>query len=755
MPNFLDELNDVQRAAVTHEKGAALVVAGPGSGKTRVLTYRIANLIEQGVAPWNILSLTFTNKSAKEMKERIALVVGEERASRVWAGTFHSIFARLLRSEATKIGYTSNFTIYDSEDSKSLLRTIIKELNLAKETYNENAILTRISSAKTNLISPKAYEQNNELMVQDQATKRPFIHKIYQEYINRCKRSDAMDFDDLLYQTFILLHQNEDVLAKYRARFTHFLVDEFQDTNHLQYAILKKLAKYPGSNENIAVVGDDAQSIYAFRGATIENILNFEKDFSALKVFKLEQNYRSTPHIVDAANEVITNNRRQIKKTIWTDKPDGQRIKVIKSATDHEEAKRVADLILEQKNRYHLLNSDIAILYRTNAQSRTFEEALRRLNLQYRVYGGMSFYQRKEVKDVIAYLRLITNPNDDEALRRIINFPRRSIGDATVEKLGALAAEKNQSLWSTLPAYEGTPREKNALQSFIALMTTAMQRALKANAYEMAQFIVKQSGLLDTLKLDTTLEGIGRMDNVNALLDAISEFVNNDEVIDEATVPDKSLQTYLQNIALIADFNQNDGENKSTDVITLMSVHSAKGLEFKSVIVGGMEEGLFPSFMSQDTPEGYDEERRLFYVAITRAQQFLALTYATSRYKFGQMKYAEPSSFLNEIDAKHLEGMGSLSGFKKAAPVIERARVTGNFKPFSKPNAPMIDEKDFKPSATEKIKEKMNVLHLRFGKGEVRGIEGGKDNPIAAIYFEDAKEIKKIALKFAKLQILE
>jgi DNA helicase II / ATP-dependent DNA helicase PcrA len=751
MASYLNELNEIQRQAVTTMTGPVLVVAGPGSGKTRVLTYRIAHMIEQGVAPWEILALTFTNKSAREMKDRIEKVVGQ-KAQRIWAGTFHSIFARILRGEAEKIGYTSNFTIYDSDDSKALIRTIVKDMNLTKDVYNENAILTRISSAKSNLISPKAYEQDAELMSQDRTSKRPYFHKIYAEYVIRCKRGGAMDFDDLLYQLYILLSQNPDIADKYRQRFKYLMVDEFQDTNYLQYMIIKKLVVYPESSENICVVGDDAQSIYGFRGATIENILNFQSDFKGLNTFKLEQNYRSTHHIVEAANEVIGYNRKQIKKTIWTDKLAEQRIKVLKTQSDQEEAKRVADIILEQKNRYHLQNKDFAILYRTNSQSRPFEEALRRLNMSYRIFGGMSFYQRKEVKDVIAYLRLITNQNDDEALRRIINIPRRGIGDATVEKIGQLASEKGQTLWATLPQYEGTAREKNAIHSFVVMMQAFIDRAKKANAYEIAAYIVKQSTLMDTLKQDTTLEGIGRLDNVVALLDAINEFVENDEIIDEIIVPDKTLSTYLQNIALVTDADKDGGE---ADNITLMSVHSAKGLEFKSVIIGGLEDDLFPSFMSKDTPEGLDEERRLFYVAITRAEKYLTLAYATSRYRNGQMKYGQPSRFLDEIKPEHLDGMGGLLNNIQSKGAVERAKVSGLFtKNTVKTPEPRIDPKDFNASPTEKIQKGQRILHLRFGEGLVLNIEGARDNPIAEIEFVETKDKKKIALKFAKLQIL-
>ena len=751
MSAYLQQLNDVQRGAVTTTEGPVLVVAGPGSGKTRVLTFRIAHLIEKGVAPWEIIALTFTNKAAREMKDRIEKVVGT-KAQRVWAGTFHSIFARLLRGEADKIGYPSNFTIYDSDDSKSLIKNIIKELNLSKDQYNENAILTRISSAKSNLIPPSAYEKNAELMAQDKQTKRPFLYKIYAEYVARCKRAGVMDFDDLLYQLYILLHQNPDVADKYRQRFRYLMVDEFQDTNYLQYSIVKKLVLYPNSPQNICVVGDDAQSIYAFRGATIDNILDFKKDFNDLKTFKLEQNYRSTQHIVEAANQVISHNKRQIQKTIWTSKIDGQKIKILKTQSDQEEAKRIADLIEEQKNRYHLKNIDFAILYRTNAQSRPFEESLRRMNIPYRVYGGMSFYARKEVKDVIAYLRLIINQNDDEALRRIINTPRRGIGDATLEKIAQLATSKSQTLWQTLPEYQGTAREKNALQNFVSMMNAFIHKSLKSNAYETAIYVVKQSTMMDTLKQDTSMEGMGRFENVNALLDAISEFADSDEVIDEIITPDKSLSTYLQNIALVTDADNSD---PNADVVTLMSVHSAKGLEYKSVMLGGLEEDLFPSFMSKDTPDGLDEERRLFYVAITRAEEFLTLAFATNRYRHGQMKQYEPSRFLDEIPIESTDALGGLKAVRRESNAPQTARVSGN---FSRSVAAQlnINSADFKAAKPEEIEIGNKVLHLKFGEGKVVAIEGAKDNKIATIHFKALADQpqRKIMLKFAKLQIL-
>ena len=751
MSAYLQQLNDVQRGAVTTTEGPVLVVAGPGSGKTRVLTFRIAHLIEKGVAPWEILALTFTNKAAREMKDRIEKVVGT-KAQRVWAGTFHSIFARLLRGEADKIGYPSNFTIYDSDDSKSLIKNIIKELNLSKDQYNENAILTRISSAKSNLIPPSAYEKNAELMAQDKQTKRPFLYKIYAEYVARCKRAGVMDFDDLLYQLYILLHQNPDIADKYRQRFRYLMVDVFQDTNYLQYSIFKKLVLYPNSPQNICVVGDDAQSIYAFRGATIDNILDFKKDFNDLKTFKLEQNYRSTQHIVEAANQVISHNKRQIQKTIWTSKIDGQKIKILKTQSDQEEAKRIADLIEEQKNRYHLKNIDFAILYRTNAQSRPFEESLRRMNIPYRVYGGMSFYARKEVKDVIAYLRLIINQNDDEALRRIINTPRRGIGDATLEKIAQLATSKSQTLWQTLPEYQGTAREKNALQNFVSMMNAFIHKSLKSNAYETATYVIKQSTMMDTLKQDTSMEGMGRFENVNALLDAISEFADSDEVIDEIITPDKSLSTYLQNIALVTDADNSD---PNADVVTLMSVHSAKGLEYKSVMLGGLEEDLFPSFMSKDTPDGLDEERRLFYVAITRAEEFLTLAFATNRYRHGQMKQYEPSRFLDEIPIESTDALGGLKAVRRESSTPQTARVSGN---FSRSVAPQlnINSADFKAAKPEEIEIGNKVLHLKFGEGKVVAIEGAKDNKIATIHFKALADQpqRKIMLKFAKLQIL-
>ncbi len=754
--SYLDQLNDVQRQAVINTDGPVLVVAGPGSGKTRVLTYRIAYLIEQGVAPWEILALTFTNKAAREMKERIEKVVGH-RASRVWAGTFHSLFARILRVEAEHIGYPSNFTIYDSDDSKSLVKLLIKENNLNTDTYNVNSVRQRISSAKSNLITPKLYQQNEELMTQDRMSRMPAMYKLYAAYTARCKKAGAMDFDDLLYRLYELLQSKEEILKKYREKFRYVLVDEFQDTNHLQYAIVRKLVQYDGSPRNISVVGDDAQSIYAFRGATIQNILDFEKDFQKynIQVFKLEQNYRSTEHIVQAANEVITNNKRQIQKKIWSDKGTGQKITVIKATTDNEEGKRIVDTILEQKTRNHLTNKEIAILYRTNSQSRVFEEYLRRYNIAYRVFGGQSFYQRKEVKDLIGYLRAVVNPKDEEALRRIINFPKRAIGNTTVQKIMDLANHQNISLWDAIKQFPATGRTRSNLNEFIDIIESARKKLDKADAFEVATMISKRSKLEDFYKKDNSIEGMSRQENYQSLLNGIQAFVAEEKTAGETEdTQDKGLASYLQNIALLTDADDKDPEN--ADNVTLMSVHAAKGLEFRSVFVSGLEEKLFPSFMSMDTPEGLDEERRLFYVAITRAEEFLTLSFANARYRFGKMSYNEPSRFLTEIPAHHVTNTANLSSVSNDARTPmgpPAARVTGHFKRNQAgPLKPVIDPKDFKPSPNDQIRAGMIVLHLKFGKGKVVHI----DNGIAQIHFKGiSNPEKKIMLKFAKLQILE
>ncbi|MEO0787495.1 MAG: UvrD-helicase domain-containing protein [Bacteroidota bacterium] len=763
--SYLDSLNDVQRQAVTTVNGPLLVVAGPGSGKTRVLTYRIAYLIEQGIAPWEILALTFTNKAAREMKERIEGVVGP-RASRIWAGTFHSLFARILRVEAEHIGYPSNFTIYDTDDTKALLNALIKENHLDKTVYSVNSVRARISSAKSNLITPKLYAQNEELLAQDKMAKMPFLHRIYTAYVARCKTAGAMDFDDLLFRLFELLQNVPEVVEKYREKFKFVLVDEFQDTNTLQYAIIKKLVQYPESPRNICVVGDDAQSIYAFRGATIQNILDFEQDFKdhGIQIFKLEQNYRSTESIVEAANAVISHNTRQIQKKIWSDKGSGQRIQIIKATHDNEEGRRVANTILEQKNRYHLSDGEIAILYRTNSQSRIFEEYLRRYNVRYRVYGGLSFYQRKEVKDLVAYLRLVVNPKDEEAFRRVINYPKRGIGGGSLNKVVDLANQQNISLYEALPHVALPKRAMDSARGFVDMIENARKRIDTSNAYELAMYIAKKSGLLTLLGQDQSIEGAGRLDNLNALLDGISAFVEEDTVIDTETLPDKSLATYLQNIALLTDFDQKD-EGTIEESVTLMSVHAAKGLEFKSVFVVGLEEKLFPSWMSMDSTEGLDEERRLFYVAITRAEQFLTLSYANTRYRYGKMTMNEPSRFLTELPPDAVTDLGGRTRRTDSmdTPTSEkaRARVTGMVNPrmrrgTAKTFKPKVDPATFKPSPIDDIQPGVNVLHLKFGEGKVVKLDGGEDNRIATIHFSDLPQPeKRIMLRFAKLQVVD
>ncbi|HNE48186.1 MAG TPA: 3'-5' exonuclease [Saprospiraceae bacterium] len=749
MSDYLDGLNDIQRQAVTDINGPVLVVAGPGSGKTRVLTYRIAYLIQQGVNPRSILALTFTNKAAREMKGRIEKVVGTT-ANMVWAGTFHSIFARLLRVDAPLIGYPSNFTIYDTDDAKSLINTIVKDLGLDKNTYAAGNILSRISGAKSQIITAEEYVSNATLRDQDAVLGLPHFAEIYKRYAARMKKAGAMDFDDLLLQLYILLNDFPEVLDKYRRRFAYVLVDEFQDTNTLQYGIIKKLVKYNGSKYNVCVVGDDAQSIYAFRGATIENILNFETDFPMLKTYKLEQNYRSIDAIVQAANEVISHNRKQIKKTIWTDRAEGPGIILLRALNDNEEAKRVVDAILEQKNRNHLRNSEIAILYRTNAQSRIFEEYLRRYNISYRVYGGMSFYQRKEVKDLLAYFKLSVNPYDDESLKRIINFPRRGIGDATIEGLRQIAVDNDISMWDVLQSDIPQVKSKKAVTDFTKMIQVFIKKLTELNAYDLAMMIARQSGVLVEYKKENSIDALARVENLNALLDGVKEFVENDEATpDEDTTSDKSLATYLQTIMLLTDA---DKESQDSEVVTLMSVHSAKGLEFKSVFVTGVEEKLFPSWMSYDVPDGIEEERRLFYVAITRAETHLTLSYANSRYRFGKLTYCEPSRFLDELSMIKTQ----LHAVPQSS-AQQLSGVSGNFRPvkmLEKKNL-VVDGVDFKVSPPDMVKEGAKVLHLKFGEGIVKKVEGGAGNRVATIYFKDVDDPeRRIMLKFAKLQVL-
>ena len=748
--SYLDELNDIQRQAVTALEGPVMVIAGPGSGKTRVLTYRIAHLINSGVPPWQILALTFTNKAAREMKERIEKVVGSG-ANRIWAGTFHSLFARILRVEAHKIGYPNDFTIYDTDDSKSVIAEIIKSMNLDKKVYNNGAVRSRISAAKSNLITPKAYVANEELMALDRMNRRPLIHQIYEKYTAKCMRAGAMDFDDLLLQMFRLLYQNPDgVREKYQKQFQYVMVDEFQDTNYLQYEIVKLFTEYEGSNNNVCIVGDDAQSIYSFRGATIENILQFENDFPNVQTFKLEQNYRSTQFIVEAANEVINYNKNQIQKKIWTDKAEGDKIKVLKAMTETEEGKMVADAIVEQKNRFNIRNQEFAILYRTNSQSRVFEESLRRAGIPYRIYGGMSFYSRKEVKDMIAYMRLTVNDKDDEALKRVINYPRRGIGSTTVTKITDLADDNDVSMWVVLTQIEFNVRSKKTLGEFVELVKACKRKAETSNAYDTAVFIARKSGMLELMKSDTSIEGQNRLENLNSLLDGIKEFVEDDELDEDEVAPKtKSMAEFLQTISLMTDA---DNDPEQVDTVSLMSVHAAKGLEYKSVFVTGLEENLFPSYMSLSDPNQIDEERRLFYVAITRAEQFLTLSFANSRYQYGNMRFNDMSRFLEEISDANIDALQSIK--KKPSEVFgQPKKLIGNFKKTTAP-ALAIDPADFAPSPSHTIKEGMHVLHLKFGKGKVMAID---ERDVATIYFDglhDNRE-KRIMLKYAKLQIVE
>ena len=752
--SYLSTLNEVQRLAVTTIEGPVMVIAGPGSGKTRVLTFRIAHMLNSGAHPGQILALTFTNKAAKEMKERIEKVAGNN-ANKVWAGTFHSLFARILRAEAHRIGYPNDFTIYDGDDTKSVIGDIIKSMNLDKKVYAPGQVRARISAAKSNLITPKAYAANDDLMALDRMDRKPLIYQIYEKYVAKCLRAGAMDFDDLLLQMYRLLYQNPDnVREKYQRQFKFVLVDEFQDTNHLQYEIIKILTKFQGSPENICIVGDDAQSIYSFRGATIENILQFEHDFPGVKTYKLEQNYRSTNFIVDAANEVITYNKKQIQKTIFTEKGDGKKIKLIKAMTDAEEGKRVADTIIEQKNRHSLANKDFAILYRTNGQSRIFEEQLRRYNIAYRIYGGLSFYARKEVKDLVSYLRLVVNDKDDEALKRVINYPKRGIGNSTIDQIAQMADDNNLSMWEVLTRIEFTPRAAKNIGEFVGIIKAAKAKAALTNAYDAAQYIAKASGILADLKSDTSLEGQGRIENLNSLLDGIKEFVEDDELVDDEIQTDKSLATYLQSISLMTDA---DKESTDQDTVTLMSIHAAKGLEFKSVFVVGLEENLFPSYQSLITQDQVDEERRLFYVAITRAEELLTLTYANSRYQFGNMRFNDPSRFIEEIGEKNFDSVTILSNKSESTKSsgFGEPKLLGNFKtkvlnqPLSK-----IDPSTFVANKAEEIAAGQRVLHLKFGIGTVKNID---QSMIATIFFEELADRpeKRIVLNYTKLQILD
>lgn len=745
--DYLNGLNEPQREAVESTEGPCMIIAGAGSGKTRVLTYRIAHLIRaKNIDPFNILALTFTNKAAQEMRKRIEQVVGTD-ARNLWMGTFHSVFARILRAEAGKLGFPSNFTIYDTDDSKSLIKSIVKEMGLDEKVYKANVVLNRISGAKNRLISWKEYQNNPVYMADDVSAMKPEIGRLYKTYVARCFKSGAMDFDDLLFNTNVLFREHPDVLNKYQHRFQYVLVDEFQDTNISQYVITKKLSAV---RQNICVVGDDAQSIYAFRGADIQNILNFERDFHDLKIVKLEQNYRSTKMIVNAANSIILKNRAQLQKNVWTENLEGDPIELIKATSDNEEGKLVASSIFEEKVNKQLKNSDFAVLYRTNSQSRSIEEALRRMNIRYKIIGGLSFYQRKEIKDIMAYFRFVVNQNDEQAFRRIINFPKRGVGPTSVDKIVVAAFEHDISIWEVLNNIGSflTGRTANAIEDFTVMIKSFQIDVQRKDAFEAASLVAKGSGLLKELYEDKTIEGLNRYENVQELLNAIKEYVDNPEN------EDKSLGSFLQEIALLTD-NDTDKDN-DPDRVTLMTIHGSKGLEFKNVYLVGMEEDLFPSQMMLSSRAELEEERRLFYVAVTRAQQKLFLTYALSRYRFGRLKNCEPSRFLEEIDPAFLK-VNKLLGSREPAGAADYVKkFIGSVKSTPKPQ-PMVDtmhrpSEDFKPSDTSALAEGMKVEHAKFGFGKVVQMDEDGANRKAKVAFEHHGE-KTLLLSFAKLKI--
>jgi DNA helicase II / ATP-dependent DNA helicase PcrA len=744
---FLESLNEPQHQAVVNTDGPSMIIAGAGSGKTRVLTYRIAYLIQnKNVDPFNIMALTFTNKAATEMRKRIEKEVGTD-ARNLWMGTFHSVFAKILRIESPKIGYPHNFTIYDTEDSKNLIKQIVKELSLDDKVYKPSAILGRISAAKNRLISWQQYNKNPVFMEDDLAAMRPQTGKIYQIYQQRSFKSGAMDFDDLLFNTNVLFKEHPDVLNKYQDRFHYIMVDEFQDTNISQYLITRRLA---ARRENICVVGDDAQSIYAFRGADIQNILNFEKDYPDLKIFKLEQNYRSTQNIVHAANSVIQKNKAQLKKNVWTSNGEGDLIEIIKATSDNDEGRLVASSIFEEKMQYQLKNKDFAILYRTNSQSRSMEEALRRLGIKYRIIGGLSFYQRKEIKDLLAYLRYTLNQNDEQAFRRIINLPKRGIGDSTVDKLFVLADENTVSIWDVITNISRfmPGRSASQIDQFATMIKSFGITAQKKDAFETATLIGKGSGLLKELYEDKTVEGLSRYENVQELLNGIKEFVDNPER------EDKSLGAFLQEVSLLTDAdNKKDNDD---DVVTMMTIHSAKGLEFKHVYIVGLEEDLFPSQMMLSSRADLEEERRLFYVAITRAEKKLSLSFALTRYKFGRLKNCEPSRFLEEIDPKFLKvNRGIAPREPLVTPNLGKNLISTNN--YIKPKVQaktLTPAADFVASDTTKLKAGMKVEHPKFGFGVVKEMDTSGNERKAKIHFDGFGE-KTLLLSFAKLRIHE
>ena len=783
MPDYIEELNEGQRNAVLYNDGPSLVIAGAGSGKTRVLTYKIAYLLENGYQPWNILALTFTNKAAREMKERIARQVGPERARHLWMGTFHSMFLRILHVEAGHIGFTSQFTIYDTADSKSLIRSIIKEMGLDEKVYKPGMVQARISNAKNHLVSPAGYANNKEAYEGDRAAKVPALRDIYQRYWERCRQADAMDFDDLLFYTFLLFRDHPEVLARYQDQFRYILVDEYQDTNFAQHSIVLQLAK---NHQHVCVVGDDAQSIYSFRGADIDNILYFTKVYPDTKVFKLEQNYRSTQTIVRAANSLIEKNQWQIRKEVFSEKEKGEAIGVYQAYSDVEEGDIVVNKIAELRREKRYAYSDFAILYRTNAQSRIFEEAMRKRSMPYRIYGGLSFYQRKEIKDVIAYFRLIVNPNDEEAFKRIINYPARGIGGTTVGKIIAAATGHNVSLWTVLcePLAYGLNFNKGTvgkLQAFRELISAFITDAAEKNAYEIGADIIRQSGIINDVCQDNSPENLSRKENIEELVNGMSDFCAQRQ---EEGNPNVLLGDFLSEVSLLTD--QDSDKDGDDEKITLMTVHSAKGLEFKNVFVVGMEENLFPSSMVGDSPRALEEERRLFYVAITRAEEHCFLSYAKTRFRYGKMEFGSPSRFLKDIDIRFLRLPQDAGMFRRVeeeaaafrrenargfAPDKEDAPYGGKERVSVRPKqqiiaptvprnlkrvAPSANTASTSPSAgasANRVQQGQLIEHERFGLGEVLKVEGEGDNAKATIRFKNAGD-KQLLLRFARFKVI-
>ena len=765
MPDYIEELNEGQRAAVLYNDGPSLVIAGAGSGKTRVLTYKIAYLLENGYDPWSILALTFTNKAAREMKERIARQVGIERAKRLWMGTFHSVFLRILHAEAACIGFTSQFTVYDTADSKSLIRSILKEMKLDEKVYKPGVVQARISNAKNHLVPPSGYAANKEAYEADCAVRMPAIREVYRRYWERCRQADAMDFDDLLFYTYLLFRDYPDVLARYREQFRYILVDEYQDTNYAQHSIVLQLSQ---EHRHVCVVGDDAQSIYSFRGADIDNILGFSKTYPDVCVFKLEQNYRSTQTIVSAANSLIEKNRFQIPKTVFSENKKGDSLGVFQAYSDVEEGDIVANKIVELRRKQNYSYSDFAILYRTNAQSRVFEEALRKRGMPYRIYGGLSFYQRKEIKDIIAYFRLIMNPNDEEAFKRIINYPARGIGATTVGKIVEAASANGVSLWTVLcePLTYGVKFSGgtvNKLQAFRDLIQGLTEMSVMKNASEAGTEIIRRSGILQDISADSSPESLGKQENVEELVNGMADFCA--QRLEEGN-SHVSLGDFLAEVSLLTD--QDSEHDDTAERVTLMTVHSAKGLEFRTVFVVGMEEGLFPSNMCGDSPRALEEERRLFYVAITRAEELCFLTYAKSRYRYGKMEFGSPSRFLHDIDARLLalpqemkmarvvdgraENFRKQMGEKLTSFAPRRLRPLAESKDISQaPSSTSESENSF---STAGLRAGQKILHERFGVGHVLRVEGSGDNTKATIHFDNAGD-RQLLLRFARFKVVD